>query len=1140
VVAVFSGLADGTHTIYVQAQDAHGYWGTAVTKTFVKDTTGPAVNSITLSPNPSVSTPSISASISDAGSNVAASEYWIDSHGAAGTGTPMTTPSGSSVTATVTAANFTSIFGGLSAGPHTIYVDAKDALGQWGSQTSTTFTKNLESPAVAPTTTFTAFYFGPSGGSPLSTPASGWFNNSTLYIGYTATDSGGSGVYHTYYSVDGGPTQLASGRIPISASGIHNVTIWSVDVSGNIESPKAVPTFKLDNVKPTATADLSPSGSYGSPITVTGTWTAGPSGVSNIAVSIYDFVTHYSYITIAMQNGSAVQNLPATVNPDGTWSFTFTPTSAVWGSSISTNVEGDYWTAVMNYSSVSGVAGDQGYSNGGGNVIYSSVPTVGFVGGGGTGATGTAILSNGTSGFVTGVNVTNGGSGYTSSPMVTFTGGGGFHAVGTAVIINGMVDRVDTTPIIITKATPTVTVTTADAIYDGNQHGATAVVTGVQGLNQVLTVSYQGINGTSYGPTTVAPTDAGQYEADASYAGSTDFFAAAGSANFTINQAGSTTTVTWAGGTSTTYDGNPHGATASWASTSTDGGGGPLMVTYLGINGTVYASTTTAPTNAGQYQASASYAGDANHTGSSGSANFTINPQTTVTATYTGDLFVATKDASTSYATVNLSATITVGSGVITTATVQFYNVATAANIGSPLPVSSAGTVSTTWTADIGSNNSQTFTIGILVGGNYSRNSTDDDAMVTVSKPVSGSATGGGFVVNGSHGTTPGGSVNPDPGERTTYGFEAKYSSKGNSGNVNIIVHHGSSDYQFKATSISTVTFPGSDSGGVRATISGTGNITDVTDPAHPVTLYTGATIQVSMHDAGEPGTSDTIGFTIRLGDAGKTLWYSNNLVSGQTVEALRDGGNLQVRAAQLAADLPSPNVAAPAPLTLGKLQPIVAAAEARWEAAGIDPRRLNAAMENVSIRLDNLTGTDLAWSSPGIITISTSAAGFGWFVDSTPHNDSEFAPGAVNSPARGHMDLLSVVAHEIGLHLGFGEDSGTAVMAQYLPAGVRHVPLPQTAPSAVATSVPMSLINQGLTAVAIPPAVLDGSIGNDHASRRAPSQAMPAATAKSIPMVAVRSNLVPTVGLDGSVLHDLALEQMTSMGLPFGRRAKK
>lgn len=49
---------------------------------------------------------------------------------------------------------------------------------------------------------------------------------------------------------------------------------------------------------------------------------------------------------------------------------------------------------------------------------YVRIPIVSFIGGGGTGATGTAIM---TGNKVTGVTITAGGSGYTSAPTVVFT-----------------------------------------------------------------------------------------------------------------------------------------------------------------------------------------------------------------------------------------------------------------------------------------------------------------------------------------------------------------------------------------------------------------------------------------------------------------------------------------------------------------------------------------------------------------------------------------------------------------------------------------------------------------------------------------------------------------------------------------------
>lgn len=62
---------------------------------------------------------------------------------------------------------------------------------------------------------------------------------------------------------------------------------------------------------------------------------------------------------------------------------------------------------------------------------YTSVPTVTFTGGAGSGAAATAVLSGGT---VVGVVVTAPGSGYTSAPTIGFTGGGGSGAAATAFI----------------------------------------------------------------------------------------------------------------------------------------------------------------------------------------------------------------------------------------------------------------------------------------------------------------------------------------------------------------------------------------------------------------------------------------------------------------------------------------------------------------------------------------------------------------------------------------------------------------------------------------------------------------------------------------------------------------------------------
>src|SRR5205823_1017622 len=66
--------------------------------------------------------------------------------------------------------------------------------------------------------------------------------------------------------------------------------------------------------------------------------------------------------------------------------------------------------------------------------------------------------------------------------------------------------------------------------------------------------------------------------------------------------------------------------------------------------------------------------------------------------------------------------------------------------------------------------------------------------------------------------------------------------------------------------------------------------------------------------------------------------------------------------------------------LTEQQLQPIVAQAINAWRSAGVDPRTLTN-LDNVSVRVDNLPGTELGLASPGVIFIDRTAAGWGWSI---------------------------------------------------------------------------------------------------------------------------------------------------------------
>jgi hypothetical protein len=109
--------------------------------------------------------------------------------------------------------------------------------------------------------------------------------------------------------------------------------------------------------------------------------------------------------------------------------------------------------------------------------------------------------------------------------------------------------------------------------------------------------------------------------------------------------------------------------------------------------------------------------------------------------------------------------------------------------------------------------------------------------------------------------------------------------------------------------------------------------------------------------------------------------------------------------------------------------------------------------LPDVEVAVADLTGDMLGFatvlsSAAGVVTLDRDAAGHGWFIDPTPWEDSEFpiALGgesllATDSPAAGRIDLLTVLAHELGHLLGFEHAEEDGLMAATLAPGVRHRP---------------------------------------------------------------------------------------------------
>jgi hypothetical protein len=330
----------------------------------------------------------------------------------------------------------------------------------------------------------------------------------------------------------------------------------------------------------------------------------------------------------------------------------------------------------------------------------------------------------------------------------------------------------------------------------------------------------------------------------------------------------------------------------------------------------------------------------ANFVGSSGSSTLTIT-QEDARAYYTGALLASTGSLTSTSANVTLAATIKditavpssdptyIASqydpypGDIRNATVTFVNrdvlptasnyVLCSATIGlvslSDTTVGTATCTSTPLSASSTAGGTQ-YTIGMIVGGYYTRNASQDDQVINVYIPLSNFITGGGYQINSSSaGLYPGA-----PGQRTNFGFNVKYNKSGTNlqGNINVIVRNNGRVYQIKGNSmtslvvnycpksatpcsapVSPCTGNASATCPIAAIFNGKASIQDITDPLNTISIDGNATLQVTMTDYGSPGTSDTIGITVWNKSGG--MWFSSNWNSTRTIEQVLDGGALSV-----------------------------------------------------------------------------------------------------------------------------------------------------------------------------------------------------------------------------------------------------
>jgi hypothetical protein len=315
----------------------------------------------------------------------------------------------------------------------------------------------------------------------------------------------------------------------------------------------------------------------------------------------------------------------------------------------------------------------------------------------------------------------------------------------------------------------------------------------------------------------------------------------------------------------------------------------------------VVGATTVAP---GSYPVTVTVTDD---TGRHGSTSFTIDvTQEDAVPTYTGDMLAFTAAGDT-FANVVLRSTVLDSSvvpsfgdaepGDIRNANVTFKEGAT--TLCGPLPVdlldvaTTSGSASCTASLSLGAH-----TIDIYVNNYYTGASS---GIVEVAEPDGSFITGGGFLVMGNSG----GLYQADPGSDMSFGFNFKYKNQKNiQGHANLIFRKNDHTYQIKSTAIDSLGIalrtpdglpcsdPVSPTCWGIADFRSKANLTDVTDPDNPVSLGGNLTLQVTMADKGEPGSSDTIAVTLWDGNQ---LLFSSEWNGSKTVEMALGGGNLVV-----------------------------------------------------------------------------------------------------------------------------------------------------------------------------------------------------------------------------------------------------
>ncbi len=169
-------------------------------------------------------------------------------------------------------------------------------------------------------------------------------------------------------------------------------------------------------------------------------------------------------------------------------------------------------------------------------------------------------------------------------------------------------------------------------------------------------------------------------------------------------------------------------------------------------------------------------------------------------------------------------------------------------------------------------------------------------------------------------------------------------------------------------------------------------------------------------------------------------------------IRQMLEDGRISARNADIA--VPPQNVLSEGPgidlesVSQADIDALLPLAKQYWLNAGASAGLLNSATFSVA----DLPEGFAAWAEGSAITLDASGAGWGWYLDESPIDSSEFAVADTatafhvddedtDNPAIGRLDLLTVLIHELG-HIVNLPSTATSydVMSQYLAPGQRRL----------------------------------------------------------------------------------------------------